>query len=151
MPLNRKIAYIEILQQDIEIKPDPHGNPKKIPGGQRTRWPTSFTQRSKGLRPVRPDNWSDGKRRILTATCASATARTHVMAKSPLTGLLGSSNMGDFSPLKMAWAGFHHLVIKGKAKKPSFIYIHNARSRSGMPRCMGVSVTEHNGEPRHTR
>jgi len=62
---------------------------------------------------------------ILTATCASATARTHVMAKSPLTGLLGSANMGGFFAPEMAWAGFHHLVIKGKAKSPSYIYIHN--------------------------
>jgi aldehyde:ferredoxin oxidoreductase len=25
----------------------------------------------------------------------------------------------------MAWAGFHHLVIKGKAEKPVYIFIHN--------------------------
>jgi len=47
------------------------------------------------------------------------------MAKSPLTGLLGSCNMGGFFAPEMAWAGFHHLVIKGKAEKPSYIFIHN--------------------------
>jgi aldehyde:ferredoxin oxidoreductase len=47
------------------------------------------------------------------------------MAKSPLTGLLGSANMGGFFAPEMAWAGFHHLVIKGKAKHPVYIYIHN--------------------------
>ena len=62
---------------------------------------------------------------ILTATCASATARTHVMAKSPLTGLLGSANMGGFFAPELAWAGFHHLVIKGKAKHPVYLYVHN--------------------------
>jgi aldehyde:ferredoxin oxidoreductase len=62
---------------------------------------------------------------ILTATCASATARTHVMAKSPLTGLLGSANMGGFFAPELAWAGFHHLVIKGKAKHPVYLYAHN--------------------------
>jgi aldehyde:ferredoxin oxidoreductase len=64
---------------------------------------------------------------LLTATCASATARTHIMAKSPLTGLLGSANMGGFFAPEMAWAGFHHLVIKGKAKKPVYIWIHNGK------------------------
>ncbi|MCK5487546.1 MAG: aldehyde ferredoxin oxidoreductase, partial [Desulfobacterales bacterium] len=62
---------------------------------------------------------------ILTATCASATARAHIMAKSPLTGLLGSTNMGGFFAPELAWAGFHHLVIKGKAEHPVYIYIHN--------------------------
>ncbi len=47
------------------------------------------------------------------------------MAKSPLTGLLGSCNMGGFFAPEMAWAGFHHLVITGKADKPVYLWIHN--------------------------
>jgi aldehyde:ferredoxin oxidoreductase len=47
------------------------------------------------------------------------------MAKSPLTGLLGSANMGGFFAPELAWAGFHHLVIKGKAKHPVYLYVHN--------------------------
>jgi aldehyde:ferredoxin oxidoreductase len=35
--------------------------------------------------------------------------------------------MGGFFAPEMAWAGFHHLVIKGKAKKPSYIYINNGK------------------------
>ncbi|MBI4737837.1 MAG: CoA transferase, partial [candidate division NC10 bacterium] len=64
---------------------------------------------------------------ILTATLASATARTHVMAKSPLTGLLGSTNMGGFFAPELAWAGFHHLVIKGKAKEPVYLFVHDGK------------------------
>ena len=47
------------------------------------------------------------------------------MAKSPLTNLLGSCNMGGFFAPEMAWAGFHHLVITGKAEKPVYLWIHN--------------------------
>jgi aldehyde:ferredoxin oxidoreductase len=47
------------------------------------------------------------------------------MAKSPLTGLLGSANMGGFFAPELAWAGYHHLVIKGKAKNPVYIFISN--------------------------
>ena len=47
------------------------------------------------------------------------------MAKSPLTGLLGSTNMGGFFAPELAWAGFHHLVITGKAEKPVYLWIHN--------------------------
>jgi aldehyde:ferredoxin oxidoreductase len=33
--------------------------------------------------------------------------------------------MGGFFAPELAWAGFHHLVIKGKAKHPVYLYVHN--------------------------
>jgi aldehyde:ferredoxin oxidoreductase len=39
--------------------------------------------------------------------------------------LLGSANMGGFFAPEMAWAGFHHLVITGKAESPVYLFIHN--------------------------
>ena len=62
---------------------------------------------------------------LLVGTMASASARTHVMAKSPLTNLLGSANMGGFFAPEMRWAGFDHLVIKGRAEKPVYLFIHD--------------------------
>ena len=47
------------------------------------------------------------------------------MAKSPLTNLLGSANMGGFFAPEMRWAGFDHLVIRGRAEKPVYLYIHD--------------------------
>jgi aldehyde:ferredoxin oxidoreductase len=47
------------------------------------------------------------------------------MAKSALTGLLGSTNMGGFFAPELAWAGFHHLVIRGRAETPCYLFIHD--------------------------
>ena len=33
--------------------------------------------------------------------------------------------MGGFFAPELAWAGYHHLVITGKAKKPVYLWIHN--------------------------
>ena len=80
---------------------------------------------------------------LLTATCASATTRTHVMAKSALTDMLGSTNMGGFFAPELAWAGFHHLVIKGKADKPVYLFIHNGEIEiRDAENIWGKSVTE---------
>jgi aldehyde:ferredoxin oxidoreductase len=125
MPLNRKIAYINLTTGDIRIKPIPMEIRKKFLGGRGLDAYLLYNNTEKGCDPYGPDNALMVSGGILTATCASATARTHAMAKSPLTGLLGSSNMGGFFSPEMAWAGFHHLVIKGKAKSPVFIFIHN--------------------------
>ncbi|MCP4020376.1 MAG: aldehyde ferredoxin oxidoreductase family protein [Desulfobacteraceae bacterium] len=125
MALDRKIAYINLSTGKIDIKPIPLDVRRKFLGGRGLDAYLLLNHSKKGCDPLGPANPLIVSGGILTATCASATARTHVMAKSPLTGLLGSCNMGGFFAPEMAWAGFHHLVIKGKAKKPSYIYIHN--------------------------
>ncbi len=125
MALDRKIAYINLTTGEIEVKPIPLDVRRKFLGGRGLDAYLLLNHSKKGCDPLGPDNPLIVSGGILTATCASATARTHVMAKSPLTGLLGSCNMGGFFAPEMAWAGFHHLVIKGKAEKPSYLYIHD--------------------------
>ena len=125
MALDRKIAYIDLTTGDIQIKPIPLEIRRKFLGGRGLDAYLLYNHAPKGCDPLGPENPLIISGGILAATCASATARTHVMAKSPLTGLLGSCNMGGFFAPEMAWAGFHHLVIKGKAKKPVYLYIHN--------------------------
>jgi aldehyde:ferredoxin oxidoreductase len=127
MPLNRKIAYIDLTTGDIRIEPIPLEVRKKFLGGRGLDAYLLYNHTKKGCDPLGPDNTLIISGGILTATCASATARTHIMAKSPLTGLLGSANMGGFFAPELAWAGFHHLVIKGKAKHPVYLYVHNGK------------------------
>ncbi len=125
MALDRKIAYINLTTGETETKPIPLELRKKFLGGRGMDAYLLYNHTKKGCDPLGPDNALIISAGLLTATCASATARTHVMAKSPLTGLLGSANMGGFFAPELAWAGFHHLVITGKAKKPVYIFIHN--------------------------
>ena len=125
MPLNRKIAIIDLTSGDIEVKPIPLEMRKKYLGGRGLDAYLLYNHTEKGCDPLGPGNALIISGGLLAATCASATARTHIMAKSPLTGLLGSANMGGFFAPEMAWAGFHHLVIKGKADKPVYLFIRN--------------------------
>ena len=125
MALNRKIAYIDLSTGEVEVKPIPLEVRKKYLGGRGLDAYLLYNHTQKGCDPLGPGNALIISGGILTATCASATARTHIMAKSPLTGLLGSANMGGFFAPEMAWAGFHHLVITGKAESPVYLFIHD--------------------------
>ena len=116
MALNRKIAYINLTTGEIEIKPIPLDIRKKFLGGRGLDAYLLLNHSKKGCDPLGPDNPLIVSGGILTATCASATARTHVMAKSPLTGLLGSCNMGGFFAPEMAWAGFTILSSRARLK-----------------------------------
>ena len=127
MALNRKIAYIDLSTGKIDIKPIPIDVRKKFLGGRGLDAYLLYNHTKQGCDPLGPDNTLMVSGGILTATLASATARTHVMAKSPLGGMIGSCNMGGFFAPEMAWAGFHHLVIKGKADKPVYLWIHNGK------------------------
>jgi aldehyde:ferredoxin oxidoreductase len=143
MALNRKIAYIDLTTGDIQTKPIPLEIRKKFLGGRGLDAYLLYNHTKKGCDPLGPENTLLISGGILTATCASATARTHIMAKSPLTGMLGSTNMGGFFAPELAWAGFHHLVIKGKAKHPVYISIHNGEIEIRDARGVwGKSVTE---------
>ncbi|HUU04197.1 MAG TPA: aldehyde ferredoxin oxidoreductase family protein [Myxococcota bacterium] len=125
MALKRKIAYIDLSSGEIEAKPIPLEIRKKFLGGRGLDAYLLYNHTKQGADPLGPDNVLLISGGILTATLASATARTHIMAKSPLTGLLGSANMGGFFAPELAWAGFHHLVIKGRAEKPVYLFIHD--------------------------
>jgi aldehyde:ferredoxin oxidoreductase len=125
MALNRKIAYIDLTNGDIQIKPIPLEIRRQFIGGRGLDAYLLYNHTAKGVDPLGPDNVLLISGGFLTATCASATTRTHVMAKSALTGFLGSTNMGGFFAPELAWAGFHHLVIRGRAEKPVYLFIHD--------------------------
>ena len=149
MPLNRKIAYINLSTGEVRTSPIPAEVRRKFIGGRGLDAYLLYNHTEKDVDPLGPDNALIFSGGLLTATCASATARTHVMAKSPLTGLLGSANMGGFFAPELAWAGFHHLVIKGRSEKPVYIWVHNGeieiREAAGI---WGRSVTESQWEIR---
>jgi aldehyde:ferredoxin oxidoreductase len=125
MALNRKIAYIDLGTGKINIEPIALEWRRKFIGGRGLDAYLLYRNAPPGCDPLGPDNPLLISAGLLVGTMASASARTHVMAKSPLTHLLGSANMGGFFAPEMRWAGFDHLVIKGRAEKPVYLFIHD--------------------------
>ncbi|RLB08191.1 MAG: aldehyde ferredoxin oxidoreductase [Deltaproteobacteria bacterium] len=125
MALNRKIAYIDLSKGKIETRPIPLEVRKLYLGGRGLDAYLLYNHTEPNIDPLGPDNVLLVSAGILGATLASATSRTHIMAKSPLTGFLGSANMGGFFAPELRWAGFDHLVIKGRAERPVYLWIHN--------------------------
>ncbi|MEK7354194.1 MAG: aldehyde ferredoxin oxidoreductase family protein [Chloroflexota bacterium] len=125
MALNRKIAYINLTEGTVETKPIPVKMRKLFLGGRGLDAYLMYNHIKPGIDALGPDNVLFVSAGVLVGTLASASARTHVAAKSPLTNYYGSTNMGGFFAPELRFAGFDHLVIKGKAKKPSYLWIHN--------------------------
>jgi aldehyde:ferredoxin oxidoreductase len=125
MALSRKIAYIDLSGGEIEVSPIPVEMRKSYLGGRGLDMYLLYNHLEPGIDPLGPDNVLTVSAGLLVGTLASASARTHIGAKSPLTGFIGSSNMGGFFAPELRWAGFDHLVIKGRAEGPVYLWIHD--------------------------
>lgn len=62
-----------------------------------------------------------------TGTTCPGSGRTDIMAKSPITGLQGDSNVGGFWAPEVKRAGYDNIAITGKAEKPVYIWIDDDR------------------------
>ena len=60
---------------------------------------------------------------VLTGSSAPTASRLHLNALSPLTGILGSSNVGGYAGAWLRSCGIHSIVIKSKASHPVYLYI----------------------------
>jgi aldehyde:ferredoxin oxidoreductase len=59
----------------------------------------------------------------LAGTIYPGSARLTVTAKSPLTDIFGSANIGGFSGAEMKYAGYDQVAIMGKAPQPVYLWI----------------------------
>jgi aldehyde:ferredoxin oxidoreductase len=80
-----------------------------------------------GTEPLGPGNVLAFSCGLLTGTDAPSSSRLHVSARSPLTGLLGSSNVGGHFGAELRAAGVQTLFIRGRASRPVTLWIDGDR------------------------
>ena len=89
--------------------------------------------------PLGPENIFILSCGLLTGTAAPSSTRLHINALSPLTGILGSSNIGGDVGVWLRSNGLQSVIVRGKAAKPVYLQIdgdsveiRNAKSLWGM-------------------
>lgn len=73
--------------------------------------------------PLGPDNVLIMSCGLLTGTAVPASSRLHLGARSPQTGLLGSSNVGGHFGAALRAAGFQIVEITGRSDAPVYLWI----------------------------
>ena len=127
MALKRKAAFVDLTSAQVEIKEIPRSLRERYIGGRGIDMYLLYNLLEPGIDPLGPENVLLVSAGLLTGTPAPAAARTHVAAKSPLTGFVGSTNMGGFFAPELRFAGFDHLVIRGRASEPVYIWVNNGK------------------------
>ena len=63
----------------------------------------------------------------LVGTLVPGASRLNIDSKNPFTLGIGSSNAGGWFSTELKFAGYDHIIIHGKAKRPSYLWIENDR------------------------
>lgn len=121
----QNIAYIDLSTGEVRKELIPHTLREKYLGGRGIDMYLLYNHISPGSDPLGPENVLAVSAGLLGGTLAPSSGRCDLAAKSPLTGFIGNSNMGGFFAPELRFAGFDHLVIKGKAEKPVYLWIHD--------------------------
>ncbi len=61
----------------------------------------------------------------MTGTASPTACRYMVVTKSPLTGMIASSNSGGIWGAKLKYAGFDGIIVEGKSEKPVYLNIED--------------------------
>ena len=124
---NKKLAINDLSKRKITIKHTPDSLKKKFLGGRGLNSYYLYNMIKPGIDPFSPENVLIFGTGFLTGTLVPNSSRFNVSAKSPETGILGDANCGGYFAAELRYAGFDRLIIKGKAKKPSYLYVSDRK------------------------
>jgi aldehyde:ferredoxin oxidoreductase len=116
LDLNKEKWEVEELDEEIV---------RKYIGGRGIGDYILYNEMEPNTDPLSPDNIMVIASGVLTDTKAPSSSRYMVVTKSPLTGTILTANSGGTWGAALRKAGFDVLVIKGKAKKPVYLWIHD--------------------------
>ncbi len=119
-----KIAWVDLTAGKVEFKPIADEDKRKYIGGRGLGVKYVFDN-GPHVDPLSPDNILCFMNGPLTGSEANMSGRMAIVTKSPLTGTVTDSHHGGWSAARLRWAGYDGLVFKGKAPKPTYVYIHD--------------------------
>ncbi|MHA1651184.1 MAG: aldehyde ferredoxin oxidoreductase family protein [Candidatus Helarchaeota archaeon] len=124
--MNGKIARINLTDETIKIEDIEEEIIRKYLGGLGIAMRILYDEVPPEVEPLSPENKLIFMIGPLTSLIGSTT-RYVVVAKSPLSGILGESYSGGFWAYELRKAGLDGVIVEGKAAKPVYIWIDDGK------------------------
>ena len=139
MSMSGQILDIDLTTETWKLSEYPKDLARKYLGGRGFNVHVLYGQLPVNVDPLGPENLLIFSCGLLTGTAAPSSARLHINALSPLTGILGSSNLGgNFGP-RLRSNGIQSIILRGKSTQPVYLWIdgdaieiRNAKSLWGL-------------------
>ncbi|NHJ21604.1 MAG: aldehyde ferredoxin oxidoreductase [Candidatus Lokiarchaeota archaeon] len=128
---NGKIAYVNLTEEKVEIKELSPDIAKGYLGGTGLSAKLTYDLlKNNDYEMLKSDPYAEINPLIfatgpVTGTTRPSSGRYSVTAISPLTGIWGEGTSGGYFPISLRNSGFDAIVITGKAKNPTYLYIHD--------------------------
>ena len=128
---NGKIAYVNLSEQKVDIKELDPQIAKDYLGGAGLSAKLTYDLLSEAdYETLKKDPFSDINPVIfatgpITGTMRPSSGRYVVTGISPQTGIWGEATSGGFFCISLRNSGFDAIVITGKAKSPTYLYVHD--------------------------
>jgi aldehyde:ferredoxin oxidoreductase len=123
MGLLGKILEIDLTAEKWNLKACLEDTGRDYFGGRGLNVKYIYESILPGTDPYGPDNVLVMSCGVLTGTAAPVSPRLHINALSPLTGILGSSNIGGGFGTGLRSCGIQQLIIRGRASRPVYLWI----------------------------
>lgn len=122
-----KILDINLTSGEICSKVIPGDVYRLYPGGSSLGLYILLNEMNPKVDPLSPENMLILSVSPLVGFPISGANRMTSTTKSPLTNTVGDSQAGGFFPAYLKGNGWDGIVIKGKAKKPVYLYINEEK------------------------
>lgn len=120
-----RILRVDLSSGKITKEPLSEGLVRNFIGGRGVNSKILFDETGPDTNPLGPENRLIIGTGPITGTNVLGTGRFTITAKSPLTGILGDSSGGGHFGAEVKFAGYDHIIIQGKAKKPVYLLIYD--------------------------
>jgi aldehyde:ferredoxin oxidoreductase len=123
-----KILHVDLASGKITTEEPEEAFYRKYVGGSAMGLYYLLKHTPVGADPLGAENTLSFMLGPATGIPISGQSRVTVTAKSPLTGLVGDSQVGGFWPAEMKFAGYDGVVVYGKSEKPVYLWINDGEA-----------------------
>ncbi|MBW1699481.1 MAG: aldehyde ferredoxin oxidoreductase family protein [Deltaproteobacteria bacterium] len=124
---NAKILKVDLSQETFDVEEPDEFFYRTYLGGRGFASYYLLKELAPGIDAFDPENLLIFATSIIVGAPAPSICRYTVAGKSPLTGGFAESEAGGFWGPELKFAGFDAVVISGKAKRPSYLWIHDGK------------------------
>lgn len=120
-----KILHVDLTSSNFYVEEPDEKFYRKYIGGACMGAYYVLKGTKRGVEALDPENVLVFAISPVTGAPISGNARHCVVSKSPLSGTLMSSEAGGYWGPELKFAGFDAIVIRGKASRPAYLWIHD--------------------------
>lgn len=125
---NGKILHVDLTNRKIEVEEPGENFFRTYGGGSCLGAYYLLKELEPGIDPLSPDNIMVFAGSVVNGVPVPGFARSCLISKSPLTGAIADTQAAGYWGPELKMAGFDAIVVRGKADKPVYLWVHDGEA-----------------------